>query len=69
MKYQVLFSSKDSNEMSSLIFSEKKKEKYSRVLSVAVVIGALKVKTGPQLRKDLDNFEIMFSKVSVEIYL
>ena len=56
MKYQVLFSLK------------KKKEKYS-VLSAAVVIAALKVKTGPQLRKDLDNFEIMFSKFSVEIYL
>ena len=35
----------DSHEISSLIFSEKKKKKkYARLLPAAVVIGALKVK-------------------------
>ena len=41
----ILCLAEDSHEISSLIFSEKKKKKkYARLLPAAVVIGALKVK-------------------------
>ena len=36
-------SAKDSHEISHIIFSEKKKKKYSRLSSAAVVIGAFRV--------------------------